>query len=283
MTKKHDLITLDDAVILDYQLKNGKPFKLRSHQQEAVDHLLADMEKLRNTPPSFHDETLIDTISPAMIKMLESRTADEAKRLYTREYVGDWLPDTTSFEGKEAVVHAHIQRSPMKSMFSTAIARAMRKSATVSRDLAKSHAIIWDEIQVNDLPFTKKEHSPFVRSVRVWDAYGFKPAIELHKRQPSLLIGADWLRCTTFDLYSMAINASKSFYADYNIAHIMEMFEWVRYLNEVQDFRFGDTTSVAAVYHKYKERGAIREMFRRRSNNNSPVLAFINYKVGAVR
>ena len=58
---------------------------------------------------------------------------------------------------------------------------------------------------LDDLPFTSKEATPFCRNVRVWDAKGFSPVVELCNRHPDILVADDWLRATTFDLYCMVI------------------------------------------------------------------------------
>lgn len=146
-----------------------------------------------------------------------------------------------------------------------------------TRGLREASAVIWDEIVFDsDLPFTSKEHTPFCRNVRVWDAKGFSPAVELCNRHPDLLVADDWLRATTFDLYCMALKTSKSFVADWDITHIVAIHGWVKYLNEVQTYQFADTVAPAEVYHGYRLNNDTRALFTRRSNDDSPQRQYIN-------
>ena len=128
----------------------------------------------------------------------------------------------------------------------------------------------------DELPFTSKEHTPFCRNVRVWDAKGFSPAVELCNRHPDLLVADDWLRATTFDLYAMAIKTSQSYYADLNIDHIKSIKWWVKYLKEVQAYEFSDTVAPAKVYYGYRLDNDMRGLFKRRSNDDSPKRQYIN-------
>ena len=146
-----------------------------------------------------------------------------------------------------------------------------------TRGLREASAVLWDEIVFDsDLPFTSKEHTPFCRSVRVWDAKGFSPAVELCNRHPDLLVADDWLRATTFDLYCMALKTSKSFVADWDITHIVAIHGWVKYLNEVQTYQFADTVAPAKVYHGYRLNNDTRALFTRRANDDSPKRQYIN-------
>lgn len=135
-----------------------------------------------------------------------------------------------------------------------------------------------DELSIvcDELPFTSKEHTPFCRSVRIWDAKGFSPAVELCNRHPDLLVADDWLRATTFDLYAMAIKTSQSYYADLNIDHIKAIKWWVKYLKEVQAYEFSDTAAPAKVYCGYRSENDMRGLFKRRSNEDSPKRQYIN-------
>ena len=137
---------------------------------------------------------------------------------------------------------------------------------------------IWraEAYALDELPFTSKEHTPFCRNVRVWDAKGFSPAVELCNRHPDLLVADDWLRATTFDLYCMALKTSKSFVADWDITHIVAIHGWVKYLNEVQAYQFADTVAPAEVYHGYRLNNDTRALFTRRSNDDSPQRQYIN-------
>ena len=137
---------------------------------------------------------------------------------------------------------------------------------------------IWraEAYALDELPFTSKEHTPFCRNVRVWDAKGFSPAVELCNRHPDLLVADDWLRATTFDLYAMAIKTSQSYYADLNIDHIKAIKWWVKYLKEVQAYEFSDTVAPAKVYHGYRLENDMRGLFKRRSNDDSPKRQYIN-------
>ena len=146
-----------------------------------------------------------------------------------------------------------------------------------TRGLREASAVLWDEIVFDsDLPFTSKEHTPFCRSVRVWDAKGFSPAVELCNRHPDLLVADDWLRATTFDLYAMAIKTSQSYYADLNIDHIKSIKWWVKYLKDVQAYEFSDTAVPAKVYYGYRLENDMRGLFKRRSNDDSPQRQYIN-------
>lgn len=137
---------------------------------------------------------------------------------------------------------------------------------------------IWraEAYALDELPFTSKEHTPFCRNVRVWDAKGFSPAVELCNRHPDLLVADDWLHATTFDLYAMAIKTSQSYYADLNIDHIKSIKWWVKYLKEVQAYEFSDTVAPAKVYHGYRLGNDMRGLFKRRSNDDSPQRQYIN-------
>lgn len=146
-----------------------------------------------------------------------------------------------------------------------------------TRGLREASAVIWDEIVFDsDLPFTSKEETPFCSSVRVWDAKGFSPAVELCNRHPDLLVADDWLRATTFDLYAMAIKTSQSYYADLNIDHIKSIKWWVKYLKEVQAYEFSDTVAPAKVYHGCRLNNDTRALFTRRANDDSPKRQYIN-------
>ena len=144
-----------------------------------------------------------------------------------------------------------------------------------TRGLREASAVIWDEIVFDsDLPFTSKEHTPFCRNVRVWDAKGFSPAVELCNRHPDLLVADDWLRATTFDLYCMVIKTSKLFLWD--VKHIFALHGWVKYLKEVQAYEFSDTAVPAKVYYGYRLENDMRGLFKRRSNDDSPKRQYIN-------
>ena len=143
------------------------------------------------------------------------------------------------------------------------------------RCLREASAVIWDEIVFDsDLPFTSKEHTPFCRNVRVWDAKGFSPTVELCNRHPDLLVADDWLRATTFDLYCMVIKTSKLFLWD--VKHIFALHGWVKYLKEVQAYEFSDTAVPAKVYYGYRLENDMRGLFKRRSNDDSPKRQYIN-------
>lgn len=137
---------------------------------------------------------------------------------------------------------------------------------------------IWraEAFALDELPFTSKEHTPFCRNVRVWDAKGFSPAVELYNRHPDLLVADDWLRATTFDLYCMALKTAKSFVADWDITHIVAIHGWVKYLNEVQTYQFADTIAPAKVYHGYRLKNDTRALFERRATDDSPKRQYIN-------
>ena len=135
---------------------------------------------------------------------------------------------------------------------------------------------IWraEAYALDELPFTSKEHTPFCRNVRVWDAKGFSPAVELCNRHPDLLVADDWLRATTFDLYCMVIKTSKLFLWD--VKHIFALHGWVKYLKEVQAYEFSDTAVPAKVYYGYRLENDMRGLFKRRSNDDSPKRQYIN-------
>lgn len=144
-----------------------------------------------------------------------------------------------------------------------------------TRCFRDASAVVWDELVFDsDLPFTSKEHTPFCRNVRVWDAKGFSPAVELCNRHPDLLVADDWLRATTFDLYCMVIKTSKLFLWD--VKHIFALHGWVKYLKEVQAYEFSDTAVPAKVYYGYRLENDMRGLFKRRSNDDSPKRQYIN-------
>ena len=143
-----------------------------------------------------------------------------------------------------------------------------------TRCFRDASAVIWDELVFDELPFTSKEHTPFCRNVRVWDAKGFSPAVELCNRHPDLLVADDWLRATTFDLYCMVIKTSKLFL--WNVKHIFALHGWVKYLKEVQAYEFSDTAAPAKVYYGYRLENDMRGLFKRRSNDDSPKRQYIN-------
>ena len=143
-----------------------------------------------------------------------------------------------------------------------------------TRCFRDASAVIWDELVFDELPFTSKEHTPFCRNVRVWDAKGFSPAVELCNRHPDLLVADDWLRATTFDLYCMVIKTSKLFLWD--VKYIFALHGWVKYLKEVQAYEFSDTAAPAKVYYGYRLENDMRGLFKRRSNDDSPKRQYIN-------
>lgn len=140
---------------------------------------------------------------------------------------------------------------------------------------------IWraEAYAIGDLPFTSKEHTPFCRNVRVWDAKGFSPAVELCNRHPDLLVADDWLRATTFDLYCMAMKTAQSFVADWNITHIIAIHGWVKYLKEVQTYEFMDTVAPANVYHGHRLADDTKALFQRHSNDDSPKRQYIKFLI----
>lgn len=212
-------------------------------------------------------------------KMIEQLQDHRAYRTYIE---GQWLGDENydSMErkvlvgrgGKTKIVEDVLARRS-KSMLPLMADMAFQ----ATRGLREASAVIWDEIVFDsDLPFTSKEHTPFCRNVRVWDAKGFSPAVELCNRHPDLLVADDWLRATTFDLYAMAIKTSQSYYADLNIDHIKAIKWWVKYLKEVQAYEFSDTAAPAKVYCGYRSENDMRGLFKRRSNDDSPKRQYIN-------
>lgn len=105
--------------------------------------------------------------------------------------------------------------------------------------------------RMDELPFIDREESPHCRSVRIWDATGFSPSIELHKRHPMLLVADDWRRATTFDLYAMAIKTDASFVADLNIDHILTIKRYVEFMDDVKMAKFDDVTAPAEHFTTY--------------------------------
>ena len=113
--------------------------------------------------------------------------------------------------------------------------------------------LFMDELSIvyDELPFIDREEYPHCRSVRIWDAVGFSPSIELHKRHPALLVADDWRRATTFDLYAMAIKTAASFVADLTIDHILTIKRYVEFMDDVKMVKFDDVTAPAEHFTTY--------------------------------
>lgn len=112
------------------------------------------------------------------------------------------------------------------------------------------------------LPHVSREESPHCRSVRVWDAKGYSPAVELHKRHPLLLVADDWRRATTFDLYAMAMKTQASWIADMTIDDIVGVKKWVEFMDDVQHLIFDDVTAPAQLYANAVFRNNVKSLFK---------------------
>ena len=192
------------------------------------------------------------------------------------------LPDMETVTGRfssDAVI-GDIPRKGNSTFFEQAMRAARIQAEWESKVFPASLPTIanryMDELSIvcDELPFTSKEATPFCRSVRVWDAKGFSPAVELCNRHPDLLVADDWLRATTFDLYCMVIKTSKLFLWD--VKNIFALHGWVKYLKEVQAYEFSDTVAPAKVYYGYRLENDMRGLFKRRSNDDSPKRQYIN-------
>lgn len=130
--------------------------------------------------------------------------------------------------------------------------------------LRKEVSGVWiDEAHMLDaLPFTSREETPFCRSVRIWDAKGFSPAVELHKRHPSLLVADDWRRVTTFDLYAMAMKSNQDyFYTGMSVERILAIKWWVVFMDDVKHLKFDDVTAPAQLYNDAMYDGRFKFLF----------------------
>lgn len=277
MTQKYELMTTEQAKEL--KAKYDEAFPLHQHQKDAL-------AALGDTISS--GCLLYGVPAPALTGKMVEQLHDH--RAYRTHIEGQWLGDENydSMERKVLGRSLFVQqfgRGGKTKIVEDVLARRSKSMLPLMADMAfqatrglrEASAVIWDEIVFDsDLPFTSKEHTPFCRNVRVWDAKGFSPAVELCNRHPDLLVADDWLRATTFDLYAMAIKTSQSYYADLNIDHIKAIKWWVKYLKEVQAYEFSDTAAPAKVYCGYRSENDMRGLFKRRSNDDSPKRQYIN-------
>ena len=275
MTQKHELMTTEQAKEL--KAKYDAAFPLHQHQKDAL-AVLGDAISSGCLVYGVPEPLLTDK----MIEQLHDH------RAYRTHIEGQWSggENYDSLERKVLGRSLFVQqfgRGGKTKIVEDILARRSKSMLPIMADMAfqatrvlrEASAVIWDEIVFDsDLPFTSKEHTPFCRNVRVWDAKGFSPAVELCNRHPDLLVADDWLRATTFDLYCMVIKTSKLFLWDVN--HIFALHGWVKYLKDVQAYEFSDTAVPAKVYYGYRLENDMRGLFKRRSNDDSPKRQYIN-------
>lgn len=244
---------------------DSKQFKLKPHQVEALKELRKRMgedverwtggktEVVRRMAGDYAD------LEAAVHVQEFGRSRRVSKKLEFAMF------GCTTVTMAAAMAHREFTRSIAQNRENTLIGDEIQiggNSSPIPRDWLPR--VWYDEAHVLDeLPFTSKEEAPFCRSVRVWDSKGFSPAVELHKRHPSLLVADDWRRATTFDLYAMAMKSNQDyFYTGMNVARILAIKWWVVFMDDVKHLKFDDVTAPAQVYNDAMFAGRFKLLFK---------------------